>query len=113
MLTAVTTPLVPSPATGSTGQRSLLTAYTVVSGALVVSVMVQAAMAGQALFEGFDSEIHGYVGNASFTLGIVGLVAAWIAVLLLPWFGVEGGLQAIASGTAKAEQLASALRLVI
>jgi hypothetical protein len=76
MLTAVTTPLMPSPATGSTGQRSLLTAYTVVSGALVVSVMVQAAMAGQALFEGFDIEIHGYVGNASFTLGIVGLALA-------------------------------------
>jgi iron(III) transport system permease protein len=44
---------------------------------------------------------------------IVWIVAAWGAALLLPWFGVEGGLQAIASGTAKPEQLASAMRLVI
>lgn len=47
------------------------TAFLAGSALLVVLVLVQAAMAGQALFEGFDIEIHGYVGNASFTLGVV------------------------------------------
>lgn len=54
----------------------MLTAYLVVAITLVITVLVQAAMAGQALFEGFDIAIHGYVGNASFSLGIVGLALA-------------------------------------
>src|SRR5687768_10078279 len=54
----------------------------------------------------------GAAGSSSRWL-TVWIVAAWVSALLLPWFGVEGGLQAIVSGTAKAEQLASAMRLAI
>lgn len=62
-----------SSATSSSAVRSpaLYTAFVAGAWLLVVLVLVQAAMAGQALFEGFDIEIHGYVGNASFTLGVV------------------------------------------
>jgi iron(III) transport system permease protein len=35
--------------------------------------------------------------------------AAWAAFLLLPWFGIEGGLSSALSGNAALEQLASAL----
>jgi iron(III) transport system permease protein len=44
---------------------------------------------------------------------IAWVAAAWIAFVLLPWHGVEGGTSAALSGTAKPEQLASALRLII
>ena len=40
------------------------------------------------------------------------LAAAWASVVLLPWYGVEGGLPAIVSGASGPGQLASALRLV-
>jgi iron(III) transport system permease protein len=40
------------------------------------------------------------------------LVAALAAFMLLPWHGVEGGLYALLTGQAQADQLASALRLI-
>jgi iron(III) transport system permease protein len=53
----------------------------------------------------------GAVGSSGRWL-TVWIGAAWASVLLLPWFGVEGGLKAMISGSAKSEQLASAMRLV-
>jgi hypothetical protein len=60
-----------SPTTTATRPRGFVTAFLGGSVLLVVLVLVQAAMAGQSLFEQFDILIHGYVGNASFTLGVV------------------------------------------
>lgn len=48
-----------------------LTAFLGGSALLVVLVLVQAAMAGQALFEQFDIKVHGYVGNATFTVSVL------------------------------------------
>ncbi len=56
-----------------------------VSGLLVLLVLVQASLAGRFLFSGADIAVHGYVGNASFLLGLVALglalagrVADWL-----------------------------------
>jgi hypothetical protein len=67
-----------------TRASTLSTAFLAGSVLLVVLVLVQAAMAGQALFEGFDIVIHGYVGNASFTLGVVLLALALFGRLSRP-----------------------------
>jgi hypothetical protein len=69
----MTSPITAAPATRSKGA---LVAFLAGSIVLVILVLTQAAMAGQALFEGFDIKIHGYLGNASFTLGVVLLAIA-------------------------------------
>lgn len=38
---------------------------------LVVLVLMQAVIAGQALFGGWAIELHGWLGNASFAVGVV------------------------------------------
>jgi hypothetical protein len=70
-----------APATRSKGALVSFLAGSIV---LVILVLTQAAMAGQALFEGFDILIHGYVGNASFTLGVVLLGVALFGRLPKP-----------------------------
>lgn len=42
----------------------------------VVLVLVQAVIAGQALFGGWEIELHGWLGNASFAVGVVLVVLA-------------------------------------
>lgn len=73
-------PPAPTPA-----QRNGAVALAASSCLLVVLVLVQAALAGRHLFQGSSIAVHGYIGNASFTLGIV------IAVLVgltrnAPWW---------------------------
>lgn len=46
------------------------------AGVLVALVLLQAVIAGQALFAGWSIELHGWLGNASFVLGLVLLVMA-------------------------------------
>lgn len=43
---------------------------------LVVLVLFQAVIAGQALFGGWAIDLHGWVGNGSFALGVVLVVLA-------------------------------------
>lgn len=38
---------------------------------LAVTVLVQAVVAGQAVFGDWDIEVHGWMGNGSFLLGLV------------------------------------------
>jgi hypothetical protein len=51
-------------------------AHLVTSALLLVLVLTQAAIAGQELFPYGDFSLHGYLGNASFTLGFVAAVLA-------------------------------------
>lgn len=46
---------------------------------LAVLVMVQAVVAGQALFGGWGIEVHGWIGNGSFLLGLVLLALAVVS----------------------------------
>lgn len=78
-MTAATTPA-PTPV-----QRYGAIALAACSCLLTALILVQAALAGQHLFEGSAIALHGYLGNASFALGIV------IAVLVgltrgAPWW---------------------------
>ena len=43
---------------------------------LVVLVLLQAVIAGQALFGGWAIDLHGWIGNGSFALGVVLVVLA-------------------------------------
>jgi uncharacterized membrane protein YfbV (UPF0208 family) len=52
-------------------------AFVVLTAVVTVLVLVQAALAGQFLFGTGDIEVHGYVGNASFALGVVAVVIAF------------------------------------
>lgn len=69
------------PAAQESPRPALARALAVVAALLVVLVLVQAALAGQALFGTGDIEIHGYLGNASFVLGLAGAVLAFAARL--------------------------------
>jgi cytochrome b561 len=58
---------------------------------LVVLVLVQAVIAGQALFGGWAIDLHGWIGNGSFALGLA------LVVLALPsYVGTGGTLVAVA-----------------
>jgi hypothetical protein len=52
-------------------------AFVVLTAVVTLLVLVQAALAGQFLFGTGDIEVHGYVGNASFALGVVAVVIAF------------------------------------
>ena len=67
---------------------TLARAHFAASALLLVLVLVQAALAGQELFDTNDFSVHGYIGNASFTVGFV--VAALAAFGRMP--GVILGL---------------------
>ena len=66
----MTEALTPAP-----GER-LAVPYRAVAVALPVLVLVQAALAGQHLFEGMDISLHGTLGNITFALTVVGVVVA-------------------------------------
>lgn len=68
------------PASRPAAERSaLVTAWAGCAALLVLLVLVQAALAGQALFGTTDIAVHGYVANASFALGLLGAVLAGLA----------------------------------
>lgn len=76
----------------STSRPALAKAHLATSALLLVLVLAQAALAGQALFGTSDILVHGYLGNASFT---VGFVAAALAA-----FGRLPGVVLVLSGLA-------------
>lgn len=51
-------------------------AFLAASALLTVLVLVQAALAGQALYSTAEFLTHGYVGNASFTVGFLAAILA-------------------------------------
>lgn len=55
------------------------TTYFATNALLVVLVLIQAMMAGQGLFGSSTFAVHGYIGNASFTIGFVAAVLALLA----------------------------------
>lgn len=72
-----------------------------VGGTLVVLILTQSALAGQFLFKAGEIDLHGYIGNACFALGVAGLAVALFgraprvlmtisALLLLALFGQIG-----------------------
>jgi len=54
------------------------TAHRVYVYVMPVLVLVQAALAGQHLFEGSSISVHGILGNVSFALTVVGVVLALV-----------------------------------
>ena len=59
--------------------RPVSTAPTsILAYALPVLVLVQAAIAGQHLFEGASISIHGMLGEGTFALTVAGVVLAWV-----------------------------------
>lgn len=87
--------------TASTVRNPMSTAYFATNALLVVLVLVQAIMAGQGLYGGTGFEVHGYIGNASFAVGLVAAVLSFLsktgkgfmtasALLLLALFAQTG-----------------------
>jgi hypothetical protein len=85
----------------ATPKPTMVRAHLATSGLLLVLVLAQAALAGQALFKASDIAVHGYLGNASFTLGFVaaafaafgrlpGIVLVLSGLTLLVLFGQTG-----------------------
>lgn len=76
----MTTSIPTAPSSGGAAVRpALFTAFQVTTGLVVLLVLIQAAMAGQALYGAGDIRLHGYVGNATFALGLVAVVLALVA----------------------------------
>ncbi len=63
---------------------------------LPVLVLVQAALAGQHLYEGSGISVHGILGNISFALTVVGVVLALVRRCDGVVFGVAVALLALA-----------------
>lgn len=67
----------PAPAARTpAASTGLVQAHRVVAAVLAALVLLQAVVAGRSLFGPWDIEVHGWMGNASFTLGIVLVVLA-------------------------------------
>jgi hypothetical protein len=88
MTTSMST--VPAPG-GATVRPALFTAFQVTTSLIVLLVLTQAAMAGQALYGAGDIGVHGYVGNATFALGLVAVLLALVA-RVPRWLLVATGL---------------------
>lgn len=71
----VTADTLPAPS----DRHALATTFSVCNAVLVTLVLTQAAIAGQFLFQGADIALHGYVGNASFVLGVVTAVLSFVS----------------------------------
>ena len=59
-----------------TAAPALVTAHRVVAALLTVLVLLQAVVAGRSLYGPWDIEVHGWMGNGSFALGILLVVLA-------------------------------------
>lgn len=70
--------------------------HRVVVSALPAIVLVQAALAGQHLFEGAGITLHGILGNVTFALAVVGVVLAVVRRSDGPAFFVAVALLALA-----------------
>lgn len=87
-------------------------AHRVVAEVLAALVLAQAVVAGQALFGDWSIRVHGFMGNASFVLGLALVVLAavgradrirllWSAVLVAALFA-QTGLGYVGRETAEA-----------
>ena len=72
---------------------SVVGAYRGMAYLLAVAVLVQAVVAGQAVFGDWDIEVHGWMGNGSFLLGLMLLGLA---------VGARAGRVAVATAAALA-----------
>lgn len=97
--------------------------YQFVNAALAVLILIQAVVAGQALFGEWDIEIHGWMGNASFMLAVGSAVLAlWtratrgalvISIALVLAMFAQTGLGYIGRTTATAASLHVPLGVLI
>jgi len=88
--------------TATVARPGLDTAHRIYAYAMPVLVLVQAAIAGQHLFEGASISVHGVLGNISFALTLVGVALAllrrctaivfFVAVALLAMAFAQVGL---------------------
>jgi len=80
----------------STDRPGLATAHLALAYAMPVLVLVQAALAGQHLFEGSSISVHGVLGEVTFALTVVGVVLAVVRRCDGLVFGVAVALTALA-----------------
>ena len=57
--------------TVQTPRARLLKVYAVLANVLALLVLLQAVIAGQATFGNCEIEVHGWMGNGSFLLGLI------------------------------------------
>jgi len=74
----------------------LATAHRALAYVMPALVLVQAAIAGQHLFEGTSISIHGMLGELTFALTLVGVALAWIRRSVGLVFFTAVGLMALA-----------------
>lgn len=86
------TPVTPSPS----GRPGLARAHLALAALMPALVLVQAALAGQHLFEGSSISLHGVLGEATFALTVVGLVLAVVRRCDGVVFGLAVALAALA-----------------
>jgi hypothetical protein len=55
-------------------RQALAVAHLVLAWAIALLVLVQAALAGQWMFQGGDITVHGILGNTTFALTVLGVV---------------------------------------
>ncbi len=82
-----------APSSASPGLRR---AFLVLAWVLPALVLVQAALAGQHLFEGAGISLHGILGEVTFALTLVGVALAVVGRADGPLFAASVGLLALA-----------------
>lgn len=80
----------------TTERPGLDLANTIVVVALPVLILVQAALAGQHLFEGMSITVHGVLGEVTFALTVVGVALAVLRKSDGLGFGLAVALMALA-----------------
>lgn len=60
----------------STGAATLRRAHHVLAGVTAVLILVMALIAGRSMFDTWDIEVHGWIGNAVFLLAVANLAIA-------------------------------------
>lgn len=87
-----------TPRAAPASRAGLVLAERILASVVALMVLIQAAMAGHSnrLFGGINIELHGVVGNATFTLIMVELVLAFVIKAGTGRLAVLGGLTALA-----------------
>ena len=85
-----------SSAVDRASRPGLANAHLVLAALIPLLVLVQAALAGQSLFEGSSITLHGILGNITFTLTIVSLVFVLLRNLPGQFFALAVALMALA-----------------
>lgn len=101
-----------APSRSAPTKSPTLTAYVAATAILALLVAVQALLAGRSIAGLGQIDIHGYVGNASFVVGIVLLVLAlvarlpkrqlWLAAIVLILLFSQTGLGYVGRDSAEA-----------